>query len=61
MQILLGKACNEKVDIYSFGIVIWELCTGEQPRRCQITPCKCVPPPFVVRAKLAHYLREVVA
>eukprot|EP00884_Botryococcus_braunii_P016058 jgi/Botrbrau1/3135/Bobra.0070s0107.2 len=30
-EILLGKPCTEKVDIYSYGVVLWELSVGEAP------------------------------
>jgi len=30
-ELLLGRPYNEKVDIYSFGILFWELLTGSQP------------------------------
>lgn len=32
-ELLLGKRCSEKVDIFSFGIVLWELATGKVPQR----------------------------
>lgn len=35
-ELLLGKKINEKVDIYSFGVVLWEIVTGEQAFRCQL-------------------------
>jgi serine/threonine protein kinase len=31
--VLLGERCTEKVDIFSFGVVLWELVTGERPTR----------------------------
>jgi len=38
-EVMLSKHYNEKVDIYSFGLVAWCMCTGERPyddvlRRC---------------------------
>lgn len=34
-EVLLGRPVNEKADIYSFGVVLWELSAREPPRgRC---------------------------
>ncbi|KAL4437438.1 hypothetical protein ABPG75_004577 [Micractinium tetrahymenae] len=32
-EMLWGAKCTEKADIYSFGIVLWEICSGEAPER----------------------------
>ena len=32
-ELLMGGRCSEKVDIYSFGVVLWELATSERPQR----------------------------
>ena len=28
---LVGELCSEKADIYSLGVVLWELCTLDAP------------------------------
>jgi serine/threonine protein kinase len=37
-ELLLGQRCTEKVDIFSFGIVLWEIITGERAVRGHMRP-----------------------
>lgn len=37
-EVLAGKRCTEKADIFSWGIVLWEICTGEAPARGDMRP-----------------------
>lgn len=40
-EILLGvPKCTEKVDMYSFGVVLWEIVTGELPQRGRLREVK---------------------
>ncbi|GAB4814981.1 hypothetical protein N2152v2_002027 [Parachlorella kessleri] len=32
-EILVGDGCNAKADIYSYGVLLWEMITGEPPQR----------------------------
>jgi hypothetical protein len=32
-EVLNGKRCSVKADIYSWGVVLWEVCSGEAPVR----------------------------
>ena len=40
-ETITGLKCTEKVDIWSYGIVLWELCTVEQPERGRNRPVRC--------------------
>ncbi|KAK9832049.1 hypothetical protein WJX81_002111 [Elliptochloris bilobata] len=44
-ELLLGQRCDTKVDLYSLGVVIWELVTGQMPERGRlrkpIAPAEC--------------------
>ena len=33
-EIVRGEICSEKVDIWSFGIVYWEILTKQTPYEC---------------------------
>lgn len=35
-ELLVGTKCTQAVDIYSFGILLWELCTGCHPVRGRV-------------------------
>lgn len=35
-EMLWGERCTEKADIYSYGIVLWEIASGEKPVRGQL-------------------------
>ncbi|KAK9790556.1 hypothetical protein WJX73_002721 [Symbiochloris irregularis] len=44
-EMLTNQQCRVSADIFSFGIVLWEICTGEPSRRGRnrpvLCPCEC--------------------
>ena len=40
MQIL-GEAADERADIFSYGILLYEICTSEVPERGHLRSVRC--------------------
>ena len=67
-EMLWGARCTEKADIYSYGIVLWEICSGLAPERGRLRDlrqarrcCRCycrpmlpLPPPAAAAAPCCH-------
>ena len=56
MQVLLGLPCNSKADVYSFGVLLWELATGEIPQGRDLRFISCVP--CFIRCTFAAALQQ---
>ncbi|BDA40607.1 probable serine/threonine-protein kinase CTR1 at N-terminal half [Coccomyxa sp. Obi] len=54
-ELLLGKRSDHKVDIYSFGIILWELVTLQTPARGNLRPVKV---PEECPADVAHLIED---
>jgi len=59
--------CNEKADIFSYGVVLWEIITQEPPRRGHLRDlevCSCtvhtMPPAQSVSCLLLHTLSKFI-
>lgn len=39
-EMLLGTRCTDKADMYGFGVVLWEICSQQQPMRGQLRDLK---------------------
>ena len=40
LQVLLGRPCKASSDIYSFGVIMWEICVGSIPERGRMGPIR---------------------
>ncbi len=54
-ELILESKVSPKVDIFSFGVVLWELVTGERPRRRAYRPVRVFPgfPCFLPRLRFS--------
>ena len=43
-ELLTGGKCNEVADIFSYGVLLWELVTAENPRRGKLRDVRCCSP-----------------
>ena len=41
-ELINGGECSEKADIYSLGVILWEIVTAERPYRKQFRAARCV-------------------
>ena len=41
-EVLLGGRVESSADIFSFGVLLWEIATGEKPKRGALRDPKCV-------------------
>lgn len=58
-EVLLGRPVNEKADIYSFGVLLWELSSGEPPSGRHLRPLEApAEAPQVVVDTIARCLME---
>lgn len=62
-EVLSGKRFSEKVDVYSFALVLWEMLTGNEPFEefDSYNRYLFLPPYFLILASLTPYAMIIVA
>ena len=41
LSLYAGRFCSGKADIFSYGVILWEIVTHEQPTRGGLRDCRC--------------------
>lgn len=40
-EVMVYRRATYKADVFSFGVILWEICTGATPKRGRLHPVRC--------------------